>query len=339
MRDTLHLILSAPEALVTAPAPADRPTPLPCPAPIAGAPLAPFAAVALALLLSAHPAPGQAQAQVPVPTAAWLPERGPVLEPVDEPPDAFSADPYRRPSTPSVPTSLPPTEPALISSFSALGVLALASTSGTPDAPSIAPSVPAAPPPAPGLRCAGARSEVEQLVCRDADLAALDRRLNQVYQSAMAKAQGRMAAQLRGEQRGWIKGRNECWKATVETWITASWTVRSVRDCVVAQYRLRTAELQALWQLLPSRSVTYACQNQATNELVAQHYASDPATVRLSRGDRSALLWRLPDAYAKPDTELYEGANVSLRRQGTAVRLQWLNPATGQTEDLRCEPR
>ena len=77
----------------------------------------------------------------------------------------------------------------------------------------------------PTFDCAKAQGEVEQLVCSDPALAALDRKLDQVYKAAAAKATGKLAARLRAEQRGWVKGRNECWKAKgIETWLTATWT-------------------------------------------------------------------------------------------------------------------
>jgi len=96
------------------------------------------------------------------------------------------------------------------------------------------------------LNCSQVQAEAERLVCSDAALAALDRELDAVYRAALAKARGPLVRQLRQEQRGWIKGRNECWKARGQpTWITATWTVNTVWRHVGAQYRLRITELQA----------------------------------------------------------------------------------------------
>jgi uncharacterized protein len=64
---------------------------------------------------------------------------------------------------------------------------------------------------------AKAQGEVEKLICSDASLAALDRKLDEVYKAATAKAKGKLGTQLREEQRGWVKGRNDCWKAKVQT--------------------------------------------------------------------------------------------------------------------------
>jgi uncharacterized protein YecT (DUF1311 family) len=190
--------------------------------------------------------------------------------------------------------------------------------------------------PGPSFDCARASGEVEQLLCSDPSLARLDRQLAAVYRAATAKARGRPAALLRAEQRGWVKGRNDCWKASGQpTWITASWSVSTVPACVEAQTRLRSSELQAVWRLLPPKTLRYACQGNPANEVVASFFASDPATVRLERGDRSKTLWQV----GPPDERRYEGQNVGLVLQGEALRLSWLDTTSGQTDELDCRPR
>lgn len=188
----------------------------------------------------------------------------------------------------------------------------------------------------PTFNCAKAQGEAEKLICSDASLAALDRKLDEVYKAASEKAKGKLATQLRGEQRGWVKGRNDCWKANgQETWITATWTVNTVKGCVDAQYRLRTSELQAVWRLLPPRTVSYACQNNPANEAVANFFETDPATIRLERGDRTKTLWRVGAA----SDGKYEGQNVSLVHQGNELKLNWLDTDTGKTDELQCKAR
>lgn len=193
----------------------------------------------------------------------------------------------------------------------------------------------AAPPQGPAFDCAKAKGEVEQLICSDATLAALDRKLDQVYQAVSAKAKGDLATALRQEQRGWVSGRNDCWKASVQTWITSTWTVATVQECVDAQYRLRTSELQALWRLVPPHTVAYACQNNPVNEVVANFFATNPATIRLERGDRTATLWQVGEMRAGK----YEGQNVSLVHQSNEVQVSWLDTNTGKNEALQCTAR
>ena len=61
-----------------------------------------------------------------------------------------------------------------------------------------------------------AAGSVEELVCRDATLAAADRKLAEVYAAATAKAGNEQPPVLKAEQGGWIKGRDECWKSDDE---------------------------------------------------------------------------------------------------------------------------
>ena len=188
----------------------------------------------------------------------------------------------------------------------------------------------------PAFDCAKAQGEVERLICGNEALAALDRKLDDIYRSAAVKARGKLATQLRAEQRGWVKGRNECWKADGQrTWITASWTVDTVAGCVEAQYRLRISELQAVWRILPPLTMVATCQNQPANELVINQFDTDPATLRLERGDRTVTLWQV----GQPERALFEGQNVSLVRKDRAVAVNWLDTSTGMADELHCMVR
>ena len=66
----------------------------------------------------------------------------------------------------------------------------------------------------PSFNCSKASHEVEQLICKDAELAALDRSLMQLYNTLLKHTPASEQKQLRAEQRGWVKGRNDCWKAS-----------------------------------------------------------------------------------------------------------------------------
>lgn len=188
----------------------------------------------------------------------------------------------------------------------------------------------------PTFNCAKAQGKVEQAICADAGLAARDRALADAYKAAAAKAKGKLADTLRAEQRGWVKGRNDCWKAEGnETWITATWTVKTVKDCVDAQYRLRTAELQSVWRLLPPATAFFACNGNPADEVVVNAFASDPATIRLERGDRTVTLWQVG---AAADGR-FEGRNIDLVRQGANLKVNWLDVNRGKTDALDCKPR
>ena len=121
--------------------------------------------------------------------------------------------------------------------------------------------------------CSKVQANVEKLICSDSALVSLDRKLDAVYKTVLAKARAQWVLHVRQEQRGGAKGRDECRKANgQETWITARWTVNTVRGCVDAQHRLRTSEVQAVWRLLQPRTLSFACQGNLANEVVANFF-------------------------------------------------------------------
>ena len=63
----------------------------------------------------------------------------------------------------------------------------------------------------PSYACDGVEpGSVEALICADRQLSALDRKLSDVYAAASKQATSERPPVLKAEQRGWIKGRNEC---------------------------------------------------------------------------------------------------------------------------------
>ena len=84
----------------------------------------------------------------------------------------------------------------------------------------------------PSFDCAKASHEVEELICNDAELAALDRSLAELYSVVLKNTPANKQKQLKAEQRGWVKGRNECWKADDK------------QSCVKDEYETRISELK-----------------------------------------------------------------------------------------------
>ena len=199
----------------------------------------------------------------------------------------------------------------------------------------VVPSVAAQAPTNPTFDCAKASGQVETLICKEPALIALDRALADVYRAATTKARGAPARTLRVEQRGWIAGRNDCWKASKETpvFLTESLTADNLRGCVEWQYKLRTAELQAVWGLLPGRTVRFACNGSAANELIVTFFASELPSARLERGDRAVTAYQVPAASGSR----YEGRNVWLATKGDAAMASWMNEATGEVQPLTCK--
>ncbi|NDW48087.1 MliC family protein [Ruegeria sp. PrR005] len=132
----------------------------------------------------------------------------------------------------------------------------------------------------PAFDCAKAQSDAETLICQDADLARLDRLVTGRYSAALDVVKGLDAGaeaaekQLRAEQRGWIKGRDECWKA------------EDLRACVADSYLRREGELVARWMLEdPTGIAFWACGGNPANEVVTFFYATELPSVRFERGD------------------------------------------------------
>ncbi|MHA3980058.1 MliC family protein [Halovulum sp. GXIMD14794] len=133
----------------------------------------------------------------------------------------------------------------------------------------------------PSFDCAKAESGAEELVCGDAALAALDRRVAERYAAALEAVQGLDAGAaeaedtLRATQRGWIGGRDECWKAD------------DPRACVEWQYQRREAELVATWMLEePTVTTFWACDGNPANEVVTMYFDTELPSLRFERGDQ-----------------------------------------------------
>jgi uncharacterized protein len=149
---------------------------------------------------------------------------------------------------------------------------------------------------------------IEELVCKDEGLSALDRTLAGVYGAASAKATNEHPPVLKAEQRGWIKGRDDCWKSD------------DVRACVEDAYRWRIAELQARYQLIAGRGpVFYQCGEPTAYEVVVTYFETDPPTAIVERGDSVSLMYRQPSASGAK----YQGRNESFWEQHGEAVLTW----------------
>ena len=149
----------------------------------------------------------------------------------------------------------------------------------------------------PSFDCAGvADGSIEAMVCTDPTLAALDRTLAGVYASASAKAINEHPPTLKVEQRGWVKGRNDCWKSSDQP------------ACIADAYRRRIAELQARYRLVPENGPhAYACESTG-DEIVVTFFETDPPTLIAERGDSVSLMYLEAGASGAK----YVGRNESL---------------------------
>ena len=165
----------------------------------------------------------------------------------------------------------------------------------------------------PSFDCAKAGWSVEELICKDAELATLDRQLAAVYAAALKRVAEENYEDPTPVQRGWIKGRNDCWKSD------------GLRACVVSSYQYRIAELLIQYgQLVVPSPVHYSCGNTALTVVFYQQ--TDPQTVVLTfipalTGVDQMLAYHSPSGSGAR----YEGRNVSFWEHKGEARLTWFD--------------
>ena len=170
----------------------------------------------------------------------------------------------------------------------------------------------------PSFDCAKAHGTTEQLVCQDAGLAALDNELAALYPKALANLSAEQQKTEKAMQRGWIKGRNECWKES------------DSRQCVEESYQTRITELQIKGgQLRVPSSVDYQCDGGIRLSTYFYNEAKRPAAViNLSEGTQQSqvLAFEAPSASGAR----YEGQNLTLLTKGNEARLERYDQAARQ---------
>lgn len=146
---------------------------------------------------------------------------------------------------------------------------------------------------------------IEAQICADPALSALDRKMAEVYAAASAKAKNEQPPVLKTEQRGWVKGRDECWKDADK------------RNCVESAYRSRIVELQARYRLVEaSPAAFYACNGNPSDEVVVTFFRTDPLSLIAERGDSTSLMTAQPSGSGTR----YQGRNESFwEHQGEAT--------------------
>lgn len=148
----------------------------------------------------------------------------------------------------------------------------------------------------PSFDCSKSPGEFEQMVCKDPALAALDRQLADTFAQALAKAADK--ATLQATERGWIKGRDECWKADDKP------------ACVREAYIVRIVDLriQNGLVMIPS-AVEYRCDDNS-KPFTATFYNDEPRAAVLTWGSDQAIVPAAVSAsgarYAAEGVEFWE---------------------------------
>ena len=187
---------------------------------------------------------------------------------------------------------------------------------------------PAAPAPAtaaadakPSFDCAAAASDAEKLVCSDPALAALDRRLAEVFARSKA-APGADQSRLAADQRGWVKGRDDCWKSVERS------------RCVSEAYMTRTVQLQLdNGETTVPEAAAYDCDDNSKRFTVVYYNDLDPKSAVVTWGDDQAIAFLMMAAsgarYGREGMEIWEhqgelsvdfyGNRFTCRAAGTAA--------------------
>lgn len=173
----------------------------------------------------------------------------------------------------------------------------------------------------PSFDCGRAEAgSIEALVCGDEALSALDRQMAEVFAAAKAKGTNEQPPVLVPEQRGWIKGRDDCWKA------------EDKQACVADVYRQRIVELQARYRLVEATGpVSLVCGDSPADELVVTYFATEPPSLIAERGDQISLMLAQPAASGTS----YQGRNESFREHQGEATVVWGYGAP----ELACRPR
>lgn len=151
-------------------------------------------------------------------------------------------------------------------------------------------------------------ASIEARVCADATLSALDRKLADTYSAALSKAGNQNPPLLKAEQRGWIKGRNECWKAASES------------ECISNEYERRIAELQARYKLVEyAGPLRFTCDGNSANEVMVTFFQTVPLTLIAERGDSVALMYQQS---ADSDSK-YLGSNETYQGHDDEAVIKW----------------
>lgn len=164
-------------------------------------------------------------------------------------------------------------------------------------------------PAAPAFDCSKSSHEVEQLICKDDALGQLDVKLAKAYADAEKRVTGDQLSELKAYQRGWIKGRNDCWKETGKP------------QCVASAYADRIATLQARYGLVTAgKSVYFDCNDAVKLEIIFTPFATDPSAANLVRGNESTtVIQRMSGSGAR-----YEGEfGISFWNKGREAMVKW----------------
>lgn len=115
-------------------------------------------------------------------------------------------------------------------------------------------------------------------VCQSPQLSKLDRDLAVLYKRVLGQADSDSQKQLKATQRGWIKGRDECWKAD------------DVDACVLEQYQVRMVKLQIQSGAVQvPAAVEFDCNDDSKPFTAVFYNQLEPQAAVLTYGDDQTI--------------------------------------------------
>ena len=161
-------------------------------------------------------------------------------------------------------------------------------------------------------------TSIETLICQDSELAMLDNQMGTIYGQAITKANNEHPSILEAEQRGWVKGRNDCWKSDNQ------------KQCVTESYISRITELQAQYRLVAhSKPIFYSCDNNPANEVIVTYFETTPASLIAEHGDKTSFMTIQPSGSGAK----YQGQNEQLWEHHGEATIIW----GFQAPEMKCK--
>ena len=158
------------------------------------------------------------------------------------------------------------------------------------------------------IDCTKVKGSVDDLVCKDPALMALDKKLVDVYAAASKAAAGPQKDRLLAEQQSWLAERERCAGAA------------DAPACVKNRYMRRIADLQAQFKLAASRGpFRFVCNKDPANILTAQYFATDPPTARFFHDGRTVTAYIARSGSGAR----YDNANVSYWEHEGEASVVW----------------
>lgn len=159
----------------------------------------------------------------------------------------------------------------------------------------------------PSYDCAKAQ-DVEQRVCQSAELSVLDRRMAAAYKSNLAATDAATQKRLRAEQRGWLRSRDECWKASDQNL------------CITLSYQMRLVQLQIQsGAVMAPKAVEFACGENSKPFTAAFYDKLEPhAAILTYGGDQTIAIIQRSASGAH-----YSNDGVDFREHQGEARVTW----------------